>query len=459
MKKLFSLLFISIFITFSFSQQNEDDINSLSIFSEYAKAKNYDAAYTPWMELRKRNPKFNSAIYTYGERILKHKIKNSTAEEKVKFINDLVLLWSEKRENFSEKSPLGATLAKTAQLQYDNRSILNIPNIELYNSFDIAYKSDLKTFNNPKNLYTYFKLTVELYDSGEKAVEELFTKYDEVSEKIELEIKNFTNKLNKFIPKNEDQEQVLSKKQKSQFKSYTSFLKAYTQISNGMDIDLGERGNCENLIKMYEKNYEANKNEGIWLQRAMNRLANKDCIDTELFVTILQQKNNLEPNPDTSYYLGIIKDKEGKSDEAFTYYTQAIDLETDDYEKAKILFRIASKFKKSGSFSEARSYYRKALRYNPSMGKCYIAISQMYASSAKNCGSDNFSQRAVYWLASSEALKAAKADTNLEKAANSSSTNYLAKAPQKSEIFSSGREGELISIGCWISSSVKVPNL
>ena len=459
MKKLFSLLFISIFINFSFSQQSEDDINSLSIFSEYAKAKNYDAAYTPWMELRKRNPKFNSAIYTYGERILKHKIKNSTAEEKVQFINDLVLLWSEKRKNFSKKAPLGATLAKTAQLQYDNRSILNIPNIELYNSFDIAYKSDLKTFNNPKNLYTYFKLTVELYDSGEKAVEELFTKYDEVSEKIELEIKNFTNKLNQFIPKNEDQQQVLSKKQKSQFKSYTSFLKAYTQISKGMDIDLGERGNCENLIKMYEKNYEANKNEGIWLQRAMNRLANKDCIDTELFVTILQQKNNLEPNPDTSYYLGIIKDKEGKSDEAFTYYTQAIDLETDGYEKAKILFRIATKFKKSGSFSQARSYYRKALRYNPSMGKCYIAISQMYASSAKNCGSDNFTQRAVYWLASSEALKAAKVDANLKKVANSSSKNYLAKAPQKSEIFSSGREGELISIGCWISSSVKVPNL
>ena len=459
MKKLFSLLFISIFITFSFSQQNEDDINSLSIFSEYAKAKNYDAAYTPWMELRKRNPKFNSAIYTYGERILKHKIKNSTAEEKVQFINDLVLLWSEKRKNFSKKAPLGATLAKTAQLQYDNRSILNIPNIELYNSFDIAYKSDLKTFNNPKNLYTYFKLTVELYDSGEKAVEELFTKYDEVSEKIELEIKNFTNKLNQFIPKNEDQQQVLSKKQKSQFKSYTSFLKAYTQISKGMDIDLGERGNCENLIKMYDKNYEANKNEGIWLQRAMNRLANKDCIDTELFVTILQQKNNLEPNPDTSYYLGIIKDKEGKSDEAFAYYTQAIDLETDGYEKAKILFKIATKFKKSGSFSKARSYYRKALRYNPSMGKCYIAISQMYASSAKNCGSDNFTQRAVYWLASSEALKAAKVDNNLKKSANSSSKNYLAKAPQKSEIFSSGREGELISIGCWISSSVKVPNL
>ena len=93
------------------------------------------------------------------------------------------------------------------------------------------------------------------------------------------------------------------------------------------------------------------------------------------------------------------------------------------------------------------------------MGKCYIAIAQMYASSAKNCGSDNFSQRAVYWLASNEALKAAKVDRNLKKAANNTSKNYLAKAPQKSEIFSSGREGELIKIGCWIGSSIKVPNL
>ena len=78
---------------------------------------------------------------------------------------------------------------------------------------------------------------------------------------------------------------------------------------------------------------------------------------------------------------------------------------------------------------------------------------------AKNCGSDNFSQRAVYWLASNEALKAAKVDSNLKKAANNTSKNYLAKAPQKSEIFSSGREGELIKIGCWIGSSIKVPNL
>ena len=76
--RLYRLVIVLSFLLVSLnvnSQTNEDDINSLSIFSEYVKAKNYDAAYEPWMELRERNPKFNSAIFVYGERILKYKIK------------------------------------------------------------------------------------------------------------------------------------------------------------------------------------------------------------------------------------------------------------------------------------------------------------------------------------------------------------------------------------------------
>ena len=83
MKKYFGFLLFLLISADLFSQANEDDINALSIFSEYVKAKNYDAAFEPWMELRERSPKFNSAIYVYGERILKHKIKNSTTNEKI----------------------------------------------------------------------------------------------------------------------------------------------------------------------------------------------------------------------------------------------------------------------------------------------------------------------------------------------------------------------------------------
>ena len=458
MKKLFGFILLLMISLNSFSQANEEDINALSIFSEYVKAKNYDAAFEPWMELRERSPKFNSAIYVYGERILKHKIKNSQSDEKVNFINDLLKLWEEKREHFPQKTPLGDILAKSAQLEFDYKEELGLTSSEIYASFDIAYNEDLTSFNNPKNLYTYFKLLVQLYDNNLKSAEDLFTKYDEISEKVENEAKNYTNKVNKFIS-NSEEEITLSTKDQRRVKSYNSFLKAYDQITKGMEKDLGDRGNCDNLIPLYENNFESNQNDGKWLSRAMNRLYGKECDDSQLFVKIVQKKNELEPNASTAYYLGTIKDKQGNSSEALMFYNQAIELETDSYEKAKILFRIATNFRKNGLYSKARSYYMQALGFNPSMGRSYLAIAQMYASSAKNCGNDNFSQRAVYWLASREAMKASRVDGTLRSAAIKSSKNYEAKAPQKSEIFSSGREGEVIKISCWINRSVKVPNL
>jgi len=213
--RLYRLVIVLSFLLVSLnvnSQTNEDDINSLSIFSEYVKAKNYDAAYEPWMELRERNPKFNSAIFVYGERILKYKIENSLDEEKVNYINDLAKLWKEKRINFPRKTPLGDILAKSAQLLYDYMSELNMTKSDVYDKFDNAFITDSETFNNPKNLYTYFKLIVMLYDEQLKSAEEFFTKYDEISEKVEREIKNYTNNVNKFLSEQIDKKIELSTK-------------------------------------------------------------------------------------------------------------------------------------------------------------------------------------------------------------------------------------------------------
>ena len=458
---LIAMLFLGFNVTIAQTSQ-EEDMNTLSIFSEYAKAKNYDAAYGPWMELRQRNPKFNRAIFTYGERILDDKIEKSSGAEKVGFIKDLVKMWSERREHFASKTPEGEFLAKACQLQYDYKDELQMTDSQLYDCFDNAFKTDEATFKNPKSLYTYFKLMVNLYDDGKKPAEELFTKYDEVSEKIEAEVKHYTNLLNKYVPADDDTDAEppkLSSKDAKRVKSYTSFLRAYDQISSGMDRDLGDRANCENLIPLYTRNYEANKNDGLWLQRAMNRLYTKECTDDPLFVKIVEQKNSLEPNASTAYYLGILKDKEGDSAAALTYYNQAVELETDNFEKAKILYRIASGFKKKGSYGQARNYYQKVLAANPSYGRAHLAIAQMYAASANNCGTDNFSKRAVYWLAAQEARKAGRVDPNLRKDASNTAANYLAKAPSKSEIFSKGNAGETIKISCWIGRSVKVPNL
>lgn len=460
MKTKITLLLVFLFggVIMVSAQDNEEDMNTLSIFDQYAKAKNYEAAYGPWKELRDRNPKFSRAIYTHGEKILKHKIKNSSGAEKVAFVNDLMSMYDQRIENFASKTKVGDILSKKAQLMYDYKNDLGTSDADIYQAFDSAYQKDASTFTNPKALYTYFKTMVNLYDAGQKPAESLFTKYDEISEKVEAEVKNYTQKLNKYVSTG-DEEVQLSKKDKSRQKSYSSYLKAYDQISSGMDKDLGDRANCENLIPLYNKNYEANKSDALWLQRAMNRLYTKGCTDDPLFVKVVQQKNNLQPNASTAYYLGILKEKEGDDAAALEFYNQAVELETDSYEKAKTLYRIAKNFKDKGRYGKARTYYYRALENNPSMGSCYLSVAAMYASSANNCGDSNFNKRAVFWLAAQEAAKAGRVDGNLRSASSKTVANYNAKAPTKSEIFTAGNAGQSIKIGCWIGRSVTVPNL
>jgi len=408
--------------------------------------------------LRNRNPKFNKAIFIYGERILDYKIDNSEGDEKISFINDMLKLWQERKAIFPNVTPSGAYMAKACQLEYDYRNILNKTNEALYAAFDNAYTTDSKTFTNPKSLYTYFSLMVDLYDSQLKTAQQLFSKYDDISEKIEFEVKNYTKKRNAYLDE-EGQVKELAPKEARKLKSYDSYLGAYDKIAGSVDTKLGARANCENLIPLYSKDFEEFKNDGVWLQRAMNRMYAKECNDDPLFVKIVEQKNALEPNADTAFYLGILKDKAGKSSEALSYYNQAVDLESDPFEKSKILYKIATNFKKKGRYGQARTYFMKALKANPSMGRAHLAIAAMYAKSANNCGTDNFSKRAVYWLAANEAAKAGRIDPTMKKNASKSIANYEAKAPTKSEIFSSGRAGQVIKVECWIQRSVTVPSL
>ena len=455
-------LLLMLFLGFNIAlaqDDHEEDIATLSIFDQLVKAKNLDAAYSPWMELRKRNPKFSRAIYIHGEKILGDKIKNSSGNEKVTYIKDLVKLWEERKMYFSSKTPKGQYMAKACQLQFDFKKELNLTDSFLFDCFDAAYKADAKTFTNPKSLYTYFSLMVDLYDANKQTAQALFNKYDDISEKIEFEIKNYTQKLNKFVPIGDEEEVQLSVKDKRKVKSYNSYLAAYNKIAGSVDSKLGERANCENLIPLYKRDFEEFKSDGVWLQRAMNGMGEKGCTDDPLFVKIVQQKNTLEPDATTAYYIGFLKEKEGNWTEALRYFNQAVDLETDSFDKAKILNKIAGKFRKKGSYGKARSYYRRALAQNPSLGSAHIAIAQMYAKSANSCGIDNFTKRAVYWLAAREARKAGRVDASLKRAAASTAANYIAKAPSKSEIFSSGRSGEIIKVGCWIGSNVKVPAL
>ena len=460
MKTRITLILAALFISVnvSFAQQDEECMNNLTIFTDFYKSKRYDEAYEPWMKVRTKCPKFNRAIYAYGEKILMHKIEKSSGSERVAYIKDLEELWNKALEYFPANYKLGEILADDVILEYDYRNDLGVTDKQLYDLADKAYKEDIANFTNPKALYIYFSAIVDLYDANQVPIQSVFDKYDDVTEKIESEIRNYSEELNKLVSKEESGQKLTSKEEKYK-NQYESYLEAYDKIATSVDGKLGILANCENLIPLYRKGFEDFKNDAVWLKRAVSRMYAKECTDDPLYVDLVKAYDAIAPSADTKYFVATVLLKQENEKEAENYMKQAFDLETDSYKKGKLAERIASSLKSRGQYAQARNYYRESLKLNPSNGRPYLAIAAMYAASANSCGDDAFNKRAVFWLAAEEARKAARVDGNLKSASAQSVANYEAKAPTRAEIFTKGNQGQTISIGCWIGASVKVPNL
>ncbi len=444
---------------FGFAQQDENCMLNLTLLSDYYKSKKLDEAYEPWKKLRAEcPPKFNRAIYQYGEKVLEHKIDNASGEAKVAFIKEYMSLLDDANVNFEKYNPLGEVYQKQGIMMYDNQKELNKTDMDVYNAFDKAYTKDQKNFTSTKGLYVYFTKTVDLFKAGEFDLQKVFDKYDDISEQLENINEDFTTKINVYLEK-EEAGQTLTSKEEKYKKYYFDSIEANDKISGSLDSYLGQLADCDNLIPLYEKQFEEKKSDAQWLKRAVSRMYNKECTDDELYVKLAKAYDASSPSADTKIFMSSVLLKQGKTKESEEYLKQAYDLTTDKLKKAKMAKRIANSFKSRGNYGTARNYYREALKLNPSDGTPHLYIAGMYAKSANNCGDSNFNKRAVFWYAAQEARKAGQVDPNLKSNASQTAASYEANAPTRGEIFTAGNGGTTISIGCWIGGSVKVPTV
>ena len=459
----FLFYFVLAFPFFQLQSQNSsvDCRENLSIFAESAKIKNYKAAYEPWMSVRVNCPKYSLATFQYGELILKDFIKNSSGEEEKKiYINDLLKLYDEWAANFPQRkgvNQIGKIYSSKGQAMIDNNFE---DKLKIYQTFEYAYNNDINSFSNPKPLAYYFITAYELYTSGNPSVslEVLFNKYEDLTERFEALRIDLAKQID-VILKKEESGVALTSKEASNKRRYGVNSNAVSSYLTLIDQKISKVATCDILIPLYTKNFEKNKNNALWISRAAGRLDGKECSDDPLFVTLVEQLHKLEPSANSAFYLGILNDKRGNSDEALKYYQESVELESDNYKKANILYRIAVKLKDKGRKSSSRNYAERALSLQPSLGKAYILIASLYASSANACGDSQFNKRAVYWLAAQTAQKAGRVDASIRKTANNFVASYNGRAPSKTDIFTEGNQGKTITFSCWIRRSVKVPNL
>jgi len=433
------------------AQVPNDCYETLSLFVEPAKAKNYEGALPHYEKVVNECPKFSLATYQYGAKMYAHLVKSGDKSK----VSDLIKAYEDRMSYFPTKTKKGKTLALIAQVKYDNKVGTKM---QQFLAFDNAFKQDSDTFTSPKSLYTYFSLAVDLFDSGEKGIEDVFDIYAIVMIKILTEESNLATKLTELIDK-QDSGVKLSSKESKRLKGHEKNLIAYGKVKGSVEGKLGNLADCPNLIPLYTKNFDEKKDDIKWVKKAAARMSYKECTEDPLFIKLVEQLDRLEPSAETKLYLSQLERNKGNISKSITYLQESAEMQENSLKKSRIYFRIGELKRKQGSYSTARSNYQKALKYSPSYGRCYLRIAQMYSKSSSGCGSTVFEKRAVNWLAANMADKAARVDASIATEARKAASSYRLRAPSKSDIFSDGMAGKTISFNCWIGGSVKVPNL
>ncbi|NKI31681.1 hypothetical protein [Croceivirga thetidis] len=433
--------------------ENPECRTNMSIWYEHYKVKNYDAAYEPWLMVYNTCPEFNKGTFTGGERILKHKIKNSSGADQDGYIQDLLKLYEDSNKYFPAKFPMPEVMSDKALVMDENKMASDQ---QVYDMLDAEFKKNPKGFKNPKALYLYFSALVNLYNAGSKDIQEVFDTYDAVVEQMDVINKGYTDNITKFLKKEEDG--TITSKEKRNLKIYSKNSESLGKVSTSIDAKLGELADCNNLIPLYQKNFDSRKGDVKWVKSATSRMAGKECTDDPMFVKLVEVQADLEPSSDVYYYLGILKAKKGDNSGAIVDFNKAVELEGNPDRKSNILYKIATIVRRS-SKSQARSYLRKAVAENPANGKAYLLEASLVASSANACGSTPFEKRAIYWYAANIADKAGRVDPSLSGKARKTAASYRAKAPDKTMIFNANMAGKTVTFSCWVGGSVKVPNL
>lgn len=453
MKTRFVLLFSALTLILSgktYAQAPDDCAITLSYFVEPAKAQNYEAALQHYNKVIQECPKVSLATYQYAARMFEYFINEKGDKSKVE---DLIQSWQLRLQHFPDRTSEGEVLMIAAQLRFENGIGTKEDQFAAFHEAFTRFPDD---FTSGKSLLAYFSLAVDLYNDGKKQLQEIFDLYDVVKEKIDVEKNNLAEKLTPLMDKADNG--GLSDTEARAKRVYENNLNVYNQVEGSVDGKLGQLADCENLIPLYEKDFENKKDDIEWIKAASNRLDAKEC-DGELSSKLAARLHELDPSSTSAYLLGKRAEAEGKASRALEYFNEAAELETDNTKKARIYYSIAENYRKRGSFANARTYYNRMLSVRPSAGIAYYRIGSMYAESASGCGNTVFEKRALYWLAADMMDKAAQVDGSVAANARQAASTYRQRAPSKNDIFVEDMAGKTITFTCWVGGSVKVPNL
>ena len=234
-------------------------------------------------------------------------------------------------------------------------------------------------------------------------------------------------------------------KQKNAGKSVTTIDKNIVVIEKTFSQNV--KLNCEDAHLAYEKKFTESP-DLTTAKNIYNIMAAGSCTDDALYINAVEYLSINDPKADYFEILAIIN--YNKKDYATSYekYKQSLEYTTDSIKKASTYYEMASLKSSLGKYSEARGDANTSLSFDPSLAKNHILIGNLYMSSYDKCKSDDIVKSRAVFIAAYNAYSRAGYSKGM--------ANAKAQFPSKEELFTAAKkEGDILSVGCWIGGTVK----
>jgi tetratricopeptide (TPR) repeat protein len=449
MKKITFLLAATIFMsTINVNAQDDDATvecnRKYNFFRGDYKSKNYEAAFPNWMYLMDNCKDLSVSIYQHGSTIAEDIKKDPVLAKRV---------YEQRLQYFPVHNARKNNLAK---LHSDYATYLTKNKLatdkEIFEIVKKAYEISPQDMSS-KNIYFYFQgITDQFKDTNPQKV---FDTYDDVIESVGEKLDDYSKKIKDLS----DSTRTLDKREKRNLNAYKINSGVLGKIEGGLDAIISEIATCERLIPIYQRDFEINKTNSVWLRRAVSRMFNKGCQADPLYAKLVKAYAEASPSPEAYAFLANVLEDNGDTEGSAQMRQKSFDLETDPLKKAKYKLKFAQAAKARGQLSKARSLAREAIQYNPNSGRAYLLIGRLYQSSVNSCGSDEFEKRMVYAAALRQAQKAYNVDPSMSSTAKKYIASYRANLPDSKVIFTKGvKPGSSYTIKCWIGETVRVPS-
>jgi tetratricopeptide (TPR) repeat protein len=415
MKTKLFILFVVLFSSFAKAQEvkcgeKEKQLNQFLTDNENKKALEL------WEDVKISCPAYSEKIYLLGNRVLQYQIEIADFKDKESKVNALVQLYNQYDKYFPTNK--NGNYEKRALALLTNK--VGAPE-ELYSYLNQAFEKEKETFANSQALYTYFEMYFSKYKENKSAIsmENLLDKYSAVSSLVSSDSRKFPFKKGE-----------------------------YHQVSLGLDLLMQNSLSKENIIPYAQKKLEANSPDTSWLEATAKALS-VQCKNSPVFESVATKLDNVNPTSISAYYLATYYLNTGSQDKAIEYFKKSAELASDPMEKATTYYSIATILSVSDK-ATAEKMALNALASNPTNGRYYIFLANLYANSINECGVKENEIKAIYKLASNTVLKATLIEPRLKPTADAMSAEYLKKA-----ILDRDSKVKSVKIGCWIQQTIQ----